>query len=291
MGAQLLCRALALARHHDAQSFRARGRLRCGPRDRVGRHQGSQWRIHGTLVRHQVTICLVTDRRQLSPGARTVRDEASALIHWLEEAITAGVDLIQIREPDLPARLLADVSRAVAAGAAGSSTRVVVNDRADVAIACGCDGVHLRGDGPPIGRVRDFVARSGFQDRETRNLLTGRSVHSVEEAQVHADADYLVFGAVYDSGSKPGRGLEALRAVASVARAETVGRGFSRAGVIAIGGITVPRAAECLAAGATGVAAIRIFLPPGRAEGALGVTEATQQLRGAFDAAATGHLQ
>ena len=230
-----------------------------------------------------MTICLVTDRRQLSPGARTVRDEASALIHWLEEAITAGVDLIQLREPDLPARLLADVARAVAAGAAGSNTRVVVNDRADVAIACGCDGVHLRGDGPPVARVRAFVARPGSQGRETRSMILGRSVHSVEEAQAHADADYLVFGAVYDSGSKPGRGLGALRAVANAAQ--------SSAGLIAIGGITVPRAAECLAAGATGVAAIRIFLPPGRAEGALGVTEATQQLRGAFDAAATGHLQ
>lgn len=218
-----------------------------------------------------MTICLVTDRRQLSPSARTVRDEATALIHWLEEAITAGVDLIQLRERDLPARLMADVARAVAAGAAGSSTCVVVNDRADVAIACACDGVHLRGDGPPVARVR-----------ELRNLLIGRSVHSVEEAQVYGDADYLIFGAVYDSGPKPGRGLEALRAVANAARGP---------GIIAIGGITVPRAAECLAAGATGVAAIRIFLPPGRAEGALGVTEATQQLRGAFDAAATGHLQ
>jgi thiamine-phosphate pyrophosphorylase len=112
--------------------------------------------------------------------------------------------------------------------------------------------------------------------------LIGRSVHSVEEAQTHADADYLVFGAVFDSGSKAGLGLNALR------EAVNAGRG---AEILAIGGITVPRAAECFAAGATGVAAIRLFLPPGRAEGALGVSEATLRLRAAFDAAATGHLQ
>ena len=265
----------------------------------MGRREGSQQRVHGALVRHQVTICLVTDRRQLSPDARTPRDEISALIPWLEEAITAGIDLIQLREGDLPARQLAEVARTVQAGAERSTTRVVVNDRADVAIACGCDGVHLRGDGPPVGRVRDFlaledqrelrtvarpgyVARPGSQGRDSRSFLIGRSVHSVEEAQAHADADYLVFGAVFDSGSKPGRGLDALRA------AVNAGRGT---GVLAIGGITIARAAECFAAGAAGVAAIRLFLPPGRAEGALGVSEATLQLRAAFDAAATGHLQ
>jgi thiamine-phosphate pyrophosphorylase len=226
-----------------------------------------------------VIICLVTDRRQLSPDARTTRDEALALIPWLEEAVTAGVDLIHIRERDLPARWLADVTRVVAAGAAGSGTRVVVNDRADVAMACGSAGVHLRGDGPPVSRVRALVPQ---------HWIIGRSVHSVTEAQAHAEADYLVFGAVFDSGSKPGLGLDALRV------AVRVRRGVSRAndlGVLAIGGITISRAAECLAAGASGIAAIRLFLPPGLAEGALGVTEATRQLRAAFDAAATGHLQ
>lgn len=232
-----------------------------------------------------MTICLVTDRRQLSPGARTVRDEVSALIPWLEEAIAAGVDLIQLRERDLPAPLLADVTRAVAAAAAGSSTRVVVNDRADVAIACGCDGVHLRGDGPPVARVRavarpGYVARSGSQDRD-QHFLIGRSVHSAEEARVNADADYLVFGAVFESGPKPGLGLAELRAAVTAVGVP----------VFAIGGITISRAAECVAAGATGVAAIRLFLPVGRADGALGVAEATRQLRAAFDAAATGHLQ
>ena len=238
-----------------------------------------------------MTISLVTDRRQLSPDARTVRDEISALIAWLEEAVAAGVDLIQLREPDLPAQSLTGLAKHVAAAAAGSTTRVVVNDRADVALACGCDGVHLRGDGPPVARVRALVARagsaaqSGFRDRD---LLVGRSVHSADEARAHADADYLVFGAVFDSGSKPGLGLDALRSAVASANAD---RRADAPAVLAIGGITIARAAECFEAGATGVAAIRLFLPPGRQQGALGVTEAVCQLRAAFDGAATGHLQ
>lgn len=230
-----------------------------------------------------MTICLVTDRRLLSPDVRTPRAEVSALIRWLDEAVTAGVDLIQLRERDLPAQLLRELAGDAQAAAAGSTTRVVVNDRADVAIAAGCDGVHLRGDGPLVERVRALAGRAG------PTWMVGRSVHTVEEVRAHASADYVLFGAVFDSGPKPGRGLEALR------HAVSAGRGFGLratcSGVIAIGGITIARAAECLAAGAAGVAAIRLFLPPGRAEGALGITEAVARLRGAFDGTATGHLQ
>lgn len=222
-----------------------------------------------------MTICLVTDRRQLSPDARTPREEVTALAHWLEEAVSAGVDLIHLRERDLPANLLCDLARAVAAAARGSRTRVVVNDRADVALAAGCDGVHLRGDGPPVARVRALGA-----GREA-TWLVGRSVHAIEEARTHADADYLLFGAVFESGPKPGRGVDALRQVVEAVPGD----------VIAIGGVTVARAAQCRAAGAAGVAAIRLFLPPGRTADAVGITTGVAQLRIAFDAAATGHLE
>jgi len=224
-----------------------------------------------------VTICLITDRRQLSPDARTVRDEVTALMRWLEDAVRAGVDLIQLRERDLPAQVLCEVATAVRRAAEGSNTQVVVNERADVALAAGCDGVHLRSDGPPVERVRALAPRAPGP------WVIGRSVHTVEEAQAHASADYLLFGAVFDSGPKPGRGLDALRRAALAGGAAPT--------VIAIGGITASRAAACMAAGASGVAAIRLFLPPGCAEGALGPAEAVAQLRGAFDDAATGHLQ
>ena len=232
-----------------------------------------------------MTICLVTDRRQLSPEARTTRAEMIELGRWLEQAVAAGVDLIQIRERDLPAGMLADLARSVMTAAAGSSTRVVVNDRADVAIASHCDGVHLRGDGPPVGRVRELAARE--------NWIIGRSIHSVAEARAHEESDYLLFGAVFDSGPKPGLGLEALGdAVAAYGIAGPSGRHvhFGR-GVLAIGGITVSNAHACINAGASGVAAIRLFLPPGRADGALGVTEACIQLRNRVDDAASSHLQ
>jgi thiamine-phosphate pyrophosphorylase len=219
-----------------------------------------------------VTICLVTDRRQLSPSARTTRDEVSALAAWLDEAIGAGVDLIQLREPDLRGRLLIDLTRTVASNAKGSHTRVVVNDRADVAIAAGADGVHLRGDGPAIERVRALVARPCA---DSGSLRIGRSIHSIEDARAHASADYLIFGAIFDSGPKHGVGLGALAEVAAFGPRND----GHRPEVIAIGGITVARASECVAAGASGVAAIRMFLPPDRCEGALGISEATRQLR------------
>jgi thiamine-phosphate diphosphorylase len=170
---------------------------------------------------------------------------------------------------------LCELAREVAVTARGSRTRVVVNDRADVALAAGCDGVHLRGDGPPVARVRPLGAG------HDATWMVGRSVHTLEEARAHAGADYLLFGAVFESGPKAGRGVEALKQVAEAVPGD----------VIAIGGVTVPRAAQCMAAGAAGVAAIRLFLPPGRAADAVGITTAVARLRVAFDAAATGHLE
>lgn len=239
----------------------------------MGGCEGSDQHVSDALA-IQVTICLVTDRRLLSPDARTPRAEVLALAHWLDEAVAVGVDLIQLRERDLPAALLCELARTVGAAAAGSMTRVVVNDRADVALAAGCAGVHLRSDGPPVARVRALGARPGAL------WMVGRSVHTVDDARAQAGADYLLFGSVFDSGPKPGQGLDALRQVAEAVP-----------GVMAIGGLTVARAAACAAAGAAGVAAIRLFLPPGRAAEALGITTAVTQLRVAFDAAATGHLQ
>lgn len=224
-------------------------------------------------------ICLVTDRRLLAPEARTLRDEVRVLSGWLEEAVAAGVDLIQLREPDLSGRALSDLARAVKASAAGTSTRVVVNDRADVAIASGCDGVHLRGNGPPVGRARGLAPNAEW--------VVGRSIHSAEEVREHAAADYLVFGSVFDSGPKAGAGVEALRAAAAAAREVDVP-------LIAIGGITIERAGALAAAGARGVAAIRLFLPRergGGAPGVLGLEDVCDQLRAMFDAAGTRHLQ
>ena len=92
-----------------------------------------------------MTICLVTDRRRRPPIAQAA------------EAIDAGVDLIQIRERDLETSALVSLVLRVVELTRGSRTRVVVNDRLDVALACGAHGVHLRGDSIPASRARRIV--------------------------------------------------------------------------------------------------------------------------------------
>jgi thiamine-phosphate diphosphorylase len=155
------------------------------------------------------------------------------------------VDVIQIRERDLESRALADVTARVLAATRGSRTRVVVNDRADVAIAAGAHGVHLRGDSAAPHRVRAIVPPS---------FLIGRSVHSVAEAAaVAGEVDYLIAGAVWATTSKPAGhpqiGCEGLAAIARAVRVP----------VLAIGGVTLERARDAALAGAAGVAAIRLF--------------------------------
>lgn len=215
-------------------------------------------------------VYLVTDRRRLAPDARTLRDELAALERWLEEALDARVDVVQVRERDLEAGTAKTLAARVTGQARGRDTAVLVNDRADVAMAAGAHGVHLRGDGPPVDRVRQLGGRG---------WLVGRSVHSRDEAVAHRAADYLLFGTVFPGGSKPTgaplAGLEALRAAVSASGGTPV---------IAIGGITPKRAALCAKAGATGVAGIGVFLPPGRAPTAMGVAPAVTALRAAFKA-------
>src|SRR5207248_221489 len=148
-------------------------------------------------ARRLMIVCLVTDRRRRPP------------IDQAGEAAAAGDDIIHIRERDLEAAELSALVAGVVRVTRGSTTRVVVNDRLDVAIACGADGVHLRGDSMPARRVR-AMAPDGF--------LIGRSVHGAEEAQLASEqADYLVAGTVFPTASKPGAtsllGLDGLSAI------------------------------------------------------------------------------
>ena len=185
------------------------------------------------------TVCLVTDRHSL--GGRP-------LIPWLREAACAGVDLIHIRERDLGDRELVALTRDAVRAVRGTAARVVVNDRFDVALAADAAGVHLRADSPAAPRVRS-VAPTGF--------IVGRSVHGEEEAAAVAAAggcDYLTFGTVFTSASKPSghqpAGVAALGRVCARVRLP----------VVAIGGISVERAAAVAAVGAAGVAAISLFV-------------------------------
>jgi thiamine-phosphate diphosphorylase len=126
-------------------------------------------------------------------------------------------------------------------------TRVVVNDRLDVALTSGADGVHLRADSIPPEAAR-AIAPPGF--------LIGRSVHSLDEAvDASAGVDYLIAGTVYPSASKPGMtemlGLHGLAEIAGAVHVPVLG----------IGGITIDRLGDVARAGAAGVAAIGLFVP------------------------------
>jgi thiamine-phosphate diphosphorylase len=131
----------------------------------------------------------------------------------------------------------------VVAETRAAKIRVVVNDRTDVALAAGADGVHLRSDGPPVAAVRAITPR-GF--------LVGRSAHDDEEIDRAAGADYLIFGTVFATPSKPGvkgQGLDALR------------RAVERfhGPVLAIGGVNPSNLAEVMSTGAAGYAGISAF--------------------------------
>ena len=216
---------------------------------------------------------LVTDRRRLAPEARTLDRELLLLERFLDEAIDAGVDAVQIRERDADAGPLAAMAARVTERARATSTRVLVNDRADVAFAAAADGVHLRADSFAVGRARALDS----------DWIVGRSIHEAGELVAAAGADYVLFGTVFPSASKPERtpaaGVERLREV--VARAGVTP-------VIAIGGIDPAGARRCIEAGAGGVAAIGLFLPSGHAPGALGVRPAVAALKSAFGAALSG---
>lgn len=194
-------------------------------------------------------LCYVTDRKALP--------EPAQLIEKVRQAIAAGIGWVQIREKDLPGRPLAALVREAVASAAPTSARIIVNDRLDVALACGAHGVHLGGDSLPVRDVVSWTAENlpRLRGPSPTEFLIGRSCHSLEEA-LAAERDgaaYVFFGPVFATPSKlrfgPPQGLDRLREVCRALRIP----------VLAIGGITLENLASCLQAGAAGCAAIRLF--------------------------------
>lgn len=218
-----------------------------------------------------MTLTLVTDCRRACPDARTDRALVTEALGWLSHAIDAGVDAIQIREHNLAAATLRDLTHEVVAAVHGTATRVIVNDRADVALVAGAHGVHLRDDGWPADRVRQLAAHGASRPAFAGRWIVGRSVHAGGPWPGATSLDYVIFGAVFGSAGKPARGVDALRAVVD----------SSPVPVLAIGGVTVETAPACLEAGASGVAAVGLFLPAGQAPGALGPRVAVTRLRAA----------
>ncbi len=171
-------------------------------------------------------------------------------IEIIGQAARAGCRLIQIREKDLGARALCEFTRAVIEKARPYGAKVLVNDRLDVAIVAGADGVHLPVSSLPAAAVRVYVSRLGLSD-----FLIGVSTHSLGEAREaeSGSADFIVLGPVYDTPSKrasgPPLGIEYF---AEVCRAVNIP-------VLALGGIEISNFHEPLRRGAAGIAAIRLF--------------------------------
>jgi thiamine-phosphate pyrophosphorylase len=198
-----------------------------------------------------VTICLVTDRRRLAAAGATDAAAAKCLMTQVRHAAEAGVDLVQIRERDLEAAALAVLVREALAAVRGTPTRVIVNDRVDVAIACGAHGVHLRADSMAAASVRRLAPPP---------FAIGVSIHSDGDLAAAGGADYVIAGTVFPSESKRKDqrllGVEGLRAIVRE----------SAVPVLAIGGVTIEQMAEVAGAGASGVAAIGLFMRPGDSE-------------------------
>ena len=194
---------------------------------------------------HDVVLCLVTDRHRLC--SETVAFEATRrrLVDQVKWAVTSNVDLIHVRERDLEAVDLASLVSDLVRVSRGSGTRVVVNDRVDIALACGADGVHLRHDSVPAEALR-AITPDGF--------LVGRSVHGLAEAERAGPVDYLIAGTVFPTPSKPATiPLLGLDGLAEIVQAVAVP-------VLAIGGIGREQLDEVAATGAAGVAGIRLFI-------------------------------
>jgi len=186
----------------------------------------------------------ITDRKQLG--------SSEALLERIRAAAQAGVDWIQLREKELPVRELEDLAQQARTAIEGTQAKLLINSRVDVAIACGLDGVHLTSAKHELSASE---ARVVFAKAGLASPLIGVSCHGIEEvllAESHG-ADFVVFGPVFGKGSEPGVGIEGLRrACAAVSNGSTLK-------VLALGGVDAANAADCVRAGAAGIAGIRLF--------------------------------
>ena len=156
-------------------------------------------------------------------------------------AVVGGVDAVHLREKETPSGKLLEWAELLRVNLDGHA-RLIVNDRVDVAMVAGANGVQLGEASMPVSSVRELVGS---------RLLIGRSIHNIEGAKCAEDqgADFVIAGHVYETASKhgiPGRGLKFVEAIAATCSIP----------VIAIGGITPERVPDLIRAGAYGVAVL-----------------------------------
>lgn len=191
----------------------------------------------------------ITDRC-LFPGSAA--EQECQLLAKIGECAAEGVDFVQLREKDLSTRALEEFAGKAMVALGSSRTRLLINSRTDVALACGAHGVHLPANDLAASEVRAIFSRAGVG-----SPIIGVSAHSAAEvasAEAHG-ADFAVFGPVFEkSGTANRDGLNQLRQICH--RAEAAQPPMP---VLALGGITLENAWQCIEAGAAGIAAIRFF--------------------------------
>jgi thiamine-phosphate pyrophosphorylase len=202
-------------------------------------------------------LCYVTDRKGL---ASADGHHIEPLLKRVATAAAAGVDWIQIREKDLSGKELSSLTREALAQTKQinerkrQTSRILVNERLDVAYSERACGVHLGGNSLPVRDVRRWLdEKSNVGKRE--KFMVGVSCHSLEDAMAAArdGADYIFFGPVFATPSKVSFGApQGLQRLAEVCSAVSIP-------MLAIGGITLDNAFDCFSAGAAGIAAIGLF--------------------------------
>jgi thiamine-phosphate pyrophosphorylase len=179
----------------------------------------------------------IIDIREDSP------DAGARALALAGELCAAGATLLQLRAKLLGAGAMTALASRMVVAAREYGARIIVNDRADVALAAGAAGVHVGDEDLPVTAARDVLGEGA---------IVGYSTHSIDDVAAAASqpADYLGFGPVFASPTKAGvrapRGIDAL---AAACRA-------SHVPVVAIGGVTLATAPACWRAGAASVAVI-----------------------------------
>lgn len=202
-----------------------------------------------TLLPSKPILYLIT-RGATAEATSSASKEFQDILNQVSAAVAAGVQLIQLREKSLTARALFELTARAAEITRGTSTRLLVNDRADIAAGAGADGVHLT-----TRSLEPEIVRQTFSDE----FLIGASTHSFAEARAARDggADFVVFGPIFPTPAKerygPPLGVDRLANVASE---------LAPFPVLAIGGVSTENAQECLRAGASGIAGISLFRAP-----------------------------
>lgn len=213
----------------------------------------------------QKPILYLITSGETTPETTPASEAFSRLLNLIEAAVAGNIDLIQLREKNLHTRVLYELTMAAAEIMRGRHTRLLVNDRADVALATGASGVHLT-----TRSIKTSVIRHAFGDE----FLIGVSTHSVAQAREarNGQADFAVFGPVFETASKlvygKPLGLEKLQQVAA---------DLAPFPVLALGGITPANAADCFRAGASGLAAIGLLKDPGV------LASVTEEIRARFE--------